>query len=111
MVAANLLHGICFALFFTVAMIFVDKAASGDIKASAQSLFVFVVYGLANIAGNIGAGAIRDALAPQGALNPNWTTIWMIPFVGSVVCILVFVVLFQEREIKKTTGVAEEIAA
>jgi nucleoside transporter len=111
MVAANLLHGLCFALFFTVAMIFVDKAASGDIKASAQSLFVFVVYGLANIVGNLGAGAIRDALAAKDAPHPNWAMIWTIPFIGSVLCILAFALLFQERGIQKPAGVVEEIAA
>ena len=65
MVGINILHGFCFGFLFVVASMYVDKAASTDIKASAQSLFVFVVYGLFNVVGNVGAGYIRDHAAPQ----------------------------------------------
>ena len=72
--------------------IYVDKAASADIKASAQSLFVFVVYGLFNVIGNVGAGYIRDLLLP------NWAAIWAIPLAVSVVFLVVFVALFREEK-------------
>ncbi len=94
---ANLLHGFCFGFFFVVAQIFVDKAAPDDIKASAQSLFVFVVYGLFNVVGNVGAGAIRDALLP------NWLGIWGVPFGVTLLAILIFATLFHERKIARTT--------
>ena len=74
---------------------YVDKAASADIKASAQSLFVFVVYGLFNVVGNVGAGYIRDRLLP------NWAAIWAIPLCVTVVFLLIFVVLFREERIAK----------
>jgi nucleoside transporter len=93
MVGANILHGFCFGFLFVVASMYVDKAASADIKASVQSLFVFVVYGLFNVVGNVGAGYIRDLLLP------NWAAIWAIPLVVTVVFLLVFVVLFREEKI------------
>jgi len=93
MVAINILHGFCFGFLFVVAQMYVDKAASADIKASAQSLFVFVVYGLFNVVGNVGAGYIRDLLLP------NWVAIWAIPLVVTVVSLLVFVAFFREEKI------------
>jgi nucleoside transporter len=92
MVGVNILHGFCFGFLFVVASMYVDKAASTDIKASAQSLFVFVVYGLFNVVGNVGAGYIRDKLLP------NWAVIWAIPLVVTVVFLLIFVALFREEK-------------
>jgi nucleoside transporter len=93
MVAANLLHGFTFGFFFVVAQMFVDKASSADIKASAQSLFVFIVFGLANVIGNIGAGAIRDALLP------DWRAVWAVPLVVSLVALAIFALLFREDRV------------
>jgi nucleoside transporter len=93
MVGANILHGFCFGFLFVVASMYVDKAASADIKASAQSLFVFVVYGLFNVVGNVGAGYIRDLLLP------NWAAIWAIPLVVTAVFLLLFVALFREEKV------------
>src|SRR5271157_6082560 len=87
-----------------VASIYVDKAASADIKASAQSLFVFVVYGLFNVVGNVGAGYIRDLLLP------NWAAIWAIPLVVTVVFLLVFVALFHEEKIARPEQKVEPAA-
>jgi hypothetical protein len=81
---------------------YVDKAASADIKASAQSLFVFVVYGLFNVVGNVGAGAIRDFLNTGTKDNPvyNWPVVWAIPLVVSVVFLLVLVAFFREQKVE-----------
>ncbi len=93
MVGANILHGFCFGFLFVVASMCVDKAASADINASAQSLFVFVVHGLFNVVGNVGAGYIRDLLLP------NRAAIWAIPLGVTAVFLPVFVVLFREEKI------------
>ncbi len=102
MVGVNILHGFCFGFLFVVASMYVDKAASADIKASAQSLFVFVVYGLFNVVGNVGAGYIRDLLLP------NWTAVWAIPLAVTAFFLLVFVALFHE---KKTVAEPERAIA
>jgi nucleoside transporter len=105
MVGVNILHGFCFGFLFVVASMYVDKAASADIKASAQSLFVFVVYGLFNVVGNVGAGYIRDLLLP------NWTAIWAIPLVVTAVFLLVFVALFREESVIEPEHKVEPAAA
>jgi nucleoside transporter len=107
MIASNLCHGMCFGLFFVVAQMFVDKAASSDIKASAQSLMVFIVYGLANIVGVLLGNEVRTRFTVYGPDNitvveQNWYAIWAVPLVLSVICLLIFAVFFKEAEIKKS---------
>ncbi|MBV8312334.1 MAG: hypothetical protein JO344_18280, partial [Planctomycetaceae bacterium] len=87
-----------------VALMYVDKAASADIKASAQSLFVFVVSGLFNVVGNVSAGYIRDRMLP------NWAAIWAIPLVITAVFLLVFVALFREEKIAQLEQKVEPAA-
>ena len=105
MVGDNILHGFCFGFLFVTASIYVDRAASADIKASAQSLFVFVVYGLFNVVGNVGAGYIRDLLLP------NWAAIWAIPLAVTVVFLLVFLALFHEEKVIDVEPKVETAAA
>jgi cyanate permease len=116
MIASNLCHGMCFGLFFVVAQMFVDKAASSDIKASAQSLMVFIVYGLANIIGVLLGNEVRTRFTVFGPdhitpVERNWVAIWAVPFVLSVLCLLIFAVLFKETEIKKSPEPAEASVA
>ncbi|MGC8639042.1 MAG: MFS transporter, partial [Isosphaeraceae bacterium] len=101
----NILHGFCFGFLFVTASIYVDKAASADIKASAQSLFVFVVYGLFNVVGNVGAGYIRDLLLPK------WAAIWAIPLAVTVLFLLVFLALFHEEKVIDVEPKVETAAA
>lgn len=105
MVAANMLHGLCFGFLFVVASMYVDKAASADIKASAQSLFVFVVYGLFNVIGNVGAGYIRDLLLP------NWAAIWGIPLAVTVFFLAILAFFFHEEKVIETKPEPEPVTA
>lgn len=112
MLASNLLHGVCFGLFFVVSQMFVDKAATADIKASAQSLLVFIVYGVANLVGNYLGGFVRTkftVLGPDGKaiVSQNWTAIWGVAFALALVSTLAFALLFRETEIRKVDQPAE----
>jgi MFS family permease len=50
--AANLLHGICYAFFFATVYIFVDAYFPKDARSSAQGLFNFLILGAGPFAGN-----------------------------------------------------------
>lgn len=52
-VAANLLHGICYAFFFATVYIFVDEFFPKHTRATAQGLFNFLILGLGPFVGNI----------------------------------------------------------
>lgn len=94
------LHGFAFGFFFIVAQMFVDRAASKDIKASAQSLLIFVIYGLGTVAGSFIAGEVLKHFATGGrAVDHDWRSIWAGPFVLTLLCMGAFALLFKEEQI------------
>ena len=66
-----LLHGFCFAFLYIASYMYADKVAPDNLKASAQSLMVFLLIGVAQLIGGQWFGAARDAEANQ----PQHTTI------------------------------------
>jgi MFS family permease len=60
-IAAQLLHGICYAFFFATVYIFVDDAFPKDVRSSAQGLFNLLILGI----GMVVASFIFPALAAQ----------------------------------------------
>jgi nucleoside transporter len=51
-IAANLLHGICYAFFFATVYIFVDEFFPKDARTSAQGLFNLLILGLGPLTAN-----------------------------------------------------------
>ena len=92
------LHGFAFGFFFVVAQMYVDRAAGPDIKASAQNLLIFIIYGLGTILGSVLTGYIR------AYFHDDWHKIWAGPAVLTLICILIFAALFQDTELKKRTA-------
>lgn len=104
MVSTIALHGFCFSII-VVAQMYVDRVAPKDIKNSAQNLLTVVVYGVGTIIGNVLAGYLRQAY------QPNWTVIWAVPFVATLVCILGMAIFFhEEQEAAKPSRVEPESA-
>jgi MFS family permease len=101
MISTIALHGFAFGFFFVVAQMYVDRAASQDIKASAQSLLIFVVYGQGTIVGSLLTGYIRRYFTDEvgGVKVENWRGIWMGPFLLTLFCMLIFALLFKEQQI------------
>lgn len=114
MVATIALHGFAFGFFFVPAQMYVDRAASEDIKATAQNFLVFVVYGLGTILGSILSGELRgrflvskiDPLTGKSIMVTNWFAVWIGPTILTILCIIVFALLF--RETTKITKPAAE---
>ena len=69
-IPALALHGLCFGCFFFVAFLIVDEHTTGDVRASAQSLFNFIVIGVGIIVGNLFAGWVGEsATQADGSLD------------------------------------------
>jgi hypothetical protein len=45
-VASQALHGLCYACFFAVAYIYVDRLAEADVRHSAQTVFGIIILGV-----------------------------------------------------------------
>ncbi len=60
-IAANLLHGICYAFFFATVYIFVDHYFPKDARSSAQGLFNLLILGIGPFIGNFAAAQLGEA--------------------------------------------------
>jgi MFS family permease len=124
-----LLHGACFDFFFAAGFIHVDNEAPKDIRASGQALFGFLTYGLGMFLGSIVGGYLAEALKPgsnsylgmqlralfggdltaqmNAGIPPNdiidWRAFWIVPSIGVLVSLAVFVVFFRMHSRKAGT--------
>jgi MFS family permease len=71
LVAAVACNGVCVACFMVGGQVFLNSRAHGPIRASTQSLLVFV-NGLGLLAGNLLAGWVREQTAPE--FTPTYLT-------------------------------------
>ncbi|MFO7979861.1 MAG: MFS transporter [Candidatus Aminicenantes bacterium] len=95
-IASLSLHGFCYVFFFTAAFIYIDKVSPKDIRASAQSLIAIVTLGLGNFLGSLFAGWIQTLFTEADATN--WRGVFMVPSVLTVLCAVVFILLFKEKK-------------
>lgn len=89
--ASLTLHGICYVCFFTASYIYVDQVAGPEVRASAQGLIAFVLLGAGLVVGSWFAGYIA------GLYKNDYTKIFVVPLVLTVVCAIVFMALFRPK--------------
>ncbi len=103
-IAALSLHGLCYVCFFTVAYIYVNQVAEADIKASAQGLITFVTLGVGLFIGSNFAGYISNLFtetAASGGPVVNYTKVFLVPLVLTVICAVIFTFAFRDRAVKQ----------
>jgi nucleoside transporter len=95
-VASQFLHGFCYACFFAVGYIYVDRIAPDDVRHSAQTVFGIVILGV----GPVVAAPLLSYLStifatPDGGLDYSalWYTMAMIGFLTT----LGFAALFRDE--------------
>jgi nucleoside transporter len=94
-IAALALHGFCYVFFFTVAFIYTDMVAPRDIRSSAQALINFAVLGVGLLIGGFFAGFLKDIFTSDGQTNYTW--IFTIPAIITLICAIIFAGLFREE--------------
>jgi nucleoside transporter len=101
-VASQALHGMIFAFTFVVAMIYVDKIAPADARASAQSFLAFVTYGAGMVVGSvICAQFAKMYTRPDNSLD--FQGFFMVPFLGSIAILVIFMLLFHPKETESSS--------
>ena len=93
-IASLTLHGFCYVFFFTVAQVYVDKAAPRDIRASAQSFIALVTLGVGNLIGSYFAGWVKDMFTDGDMVN--WTGVFIVPTVLTILAGVLFLALFKD---------------
>jgi predicted MFS family arabinose efflux permease len=94
------LHGICFDFFFAAGMMYTNEIAPEGIKNSAQSLYGVLVYGIGMWLGSEAAGWLnqsftRETVDPatrQTTRVTDWTKFWIIPCLGVVAALAVYLI-------------------
>lgn len=93
-----ILHGICYDFFFVTGQIYVDKAAPKHLQASAQGLITLLTYGVGMLIGSWTAGWYVD-LHTLADGSHNWSAIWWMPAVMSIIVSVFFFIFFNEKKI------------
>jgi hypothetical protein len=88
------LHGLCFGCFIFVAFMVVDEETTGDVRASAQSLFNLVIVGIGVIVGSPLAGWVNGWATGSG--GTDYTLLFSVPMWISLAC-LALLGLFYPR--------------
>lgn len=105
-VASLTFHGIGFAFVFVTSQIYMDRVASRDICASAQSLLTLVSLGFGNWLGTLFCGRLKDhytTFVPDPR-NPaqlipgavDWPMVFLVPALLTFVCGIAFWLTFRE---------------
>lgn len=98
-----ILHGICYDFFFVTGQIYVDQKAPREIRGAAQGFIAFATLGFGQFIGSVLGGRVLDAY--QLSADPatyDWSKFWLVPAVGAVVVLVLFALLFNDRDVKAT---------
>jgi nucleoside transporter len=100
-----LLHGICYDFFFVTGQIYVDKRAPADLRAAAQGFIAFVTLGVGMFIGALFSGRVLDMYRVSGPVPHDWSRIWLVPAIGAGIVLVLFLLLFREREVPAESAV------
>jgi nucleoside transporter len=88
------MHGWSYAFYGMLGALFVDRKAPEHLRAGTQALVTFLASGPAVILGNYLASHVVEAHR-RGDFT-DWQTVWSIPFFGTAITFILFVMLFRE---------------
>lgn len=100
-VAANLLHGICYAFFFATLYILVDEVFPKDARTSAQGLFNFLILGMGPIAARFTWPACQSRFTVDGVVD--YSKVLLIPSAAALFAALLLLLFFFPPTSKKDT--------
>ncbi len=95
-VGSNVVHGFCYAFFFAAVYIFVDQQFPKDARASAQTLFNFLILGLGPFAGSLLWGRLGDAY--RTAAGVDFSRLFLAPTLLGLLAAVVLFIGFRPAE-------------
>jgi nucleoside transporter len=100
LIAGIAMHGFCFGCFIFVAFMIVDEETTGDVKASAQSLFNVVIVGVGIIVGSKIATGPAVSWSTDAAGELDFQKLFSIPMWASVACFFVLLILYPRKGLR-----------
>lgn len=100
LLAAVVLHGICYDFFFVTGQIYTDKVAPASIRAQAQGMLVFFTLGWGLLIGGQVAGNAKEryTTTTDAITTVDWRTLWTGPAIAAAVVLVIFALLFREQK-------------
>ncbi len=89
------LHGFCFGCFIFVAFMVVDEETSGDVRASAQSLFNLVIIGIGIIVGSKISTSAADWAMVDGVTH--YPTLFSYPMWAALACLALLFLFYPSK--------------
>jgi len=112
LMAGVALHGFCFGCFIFVAFMIVDEETTGDVRASAQSLYNFVIVGVGMIVGSKIAASVAAWAGPSGS-PMDYSKLFSVPMyaaIATLAALLVFYPSGKGAPVAAPAGVSPEPA-
>jgi nucleoside transporter len=97
LIAGIVIHGICFDFFFVTGQIYTENRAGERFKSSAQGFITLATYGVGMLIGYYLSGPIVDHWRTS-ATSHNWQDIWLIPGGIAAVVLILFMLLFHDKD-------------
>jgi nucleoside transporter len=95
LVAAVVLHGICYDFFFVTGQLYTDHVAPKSMRASAQGLIALLTYGAGMYVGNLVFPAVAGQLATSADVYP-WKPFWITFAIAAAVVMVGFAIAFRD---------------
>lgn len=92
-------HGLIFGLFYVGGQVYTDNVAPEGMKATAQGMLFFLVWGVGFLIGTLFNGWLIDTFRVDGGCN--WTIVFAISAITSFILLILFVLLFKPTNLKK----------
>ena len=105
-VSSQALHGLCYACFFAVAYIYVDRIAEEDVRHSAQTVFGIIILGVGPVLAAPFLGLLADLYTPPGG-SLDYSSLWMTLALIGLATAVGFAAAFRDE----TTVVATAVPA
>jgi MFS family permease len=83
-----------------VAFLIIDENTTPDVRASAQSLFGLVVFGIGIIVGSIVAGWVGEQATVSAGPPPvfDYKIMFSYPMWGSVACLVILLLAYKNKK-------------
>ncbi len=95
-IAAQALHGFCFACFFAASFIYIDRLAPTDVRHSVQTVFMLVMFGIGPlIAGRLNGWLADQFMTRSGDLH--YAAFWNTAAGIAIVAAIAFGLLFRDQ--------------
>lgn len=103
MVTSQFLHGFCYACFFAVSYIYVDRIAPADVRHSAQTVYGIMILGGGPVFGGILSGWLGAHFTPEGG-SLDYSGFWYTVAAIGLITSLVFAVAFRDETARSDTA-------